>query len=233
MKKSKLILLLLSCGVLAGAIVFGIVLLQPQLRPQPHIQCEAMRPFISFNSVDYVNPSQTELAHPPSVNDLGSVVGTAGEGPHNVRYDCGLLSPGEQVYRFKDYRSSFRLAVRTSNGMFFFEVGHNPHARTGSDLFDIGGKVQFITVSPIDNLDSPTHTIHNPANVLKLVNEILTAPVATQCSFGGKEEALLFHLQDGSVVQLSYWPSGAWLSTDWPQCVQLPQDFAARLSQSN
>lgn len=89
MKKSKLILLLSLCSVLVSAIVFGIVLLLPLLRQHPHIQCEAMRPFISFNGVDYVNPSQTELAHPPTVNELGPIVGTAGEGPHDTNSHDG------------------------------------------------------------------------------------------------------------------------------------------------
>ncbi len=234
MKKNSLVLLLSLCVVLAGAAVFGIALLPSLLRPQPHIQCEAMRPFVSFNGVNYVNPSQTELAHPPAANELGPVVGTAGNGPHNVQYDCGLLSDGEPIYSVKGYQTSFRLAVRSSNGIFFFEVGQNPHARTGADLLDIGGKVQFITVGPIDNPGSPTRTIRNSVSVEKLVNEILAAPIAPQenCTFRGSEEALLFHLQDGSVVEISYWPSLTMLSTAWPQCVQLPQNFASLLAAS-
>lgn len=235
MKKNTLVLLLSLCVVVAGAVVFGIALLPSLLHPQPRIQCEAMRPFITFNGVNYANPSYIELAHPPVANELGPVVGTAGNGPDNVHYDCGLLNDGEQVYSIKGYQTSFRLAVRSSNEIFFFEVAQNPHARTGADLLDIAGKVQFITVAPIDNPDSATRTIRNPANILKLVNTIVTAPIApqAQCTFQGSQEALIFHLADGSVVEISYWPSITMLSTDWPQCVQLPQNFASLLMTSN
>lgn len=160
-------------------------------------------------------------------------MGTAGNGPQNVQYDCNMLNPGQQVYSIKGYQASFRLAVRTSNGVFFYEVGENPRARIGADLFDIEGKVQSLTVGPIDNPDSPTKTIRDPATIQKLVGEILAAPVIPNCSFRGKEEALLFHMKDGSLVELNYRPAGPGLQTGWPQCVQLPPDFATSLSARN
>lgn len=236
MKKKSLVLLLSLGLVLVGLVVSGIVLIPSLLRPQPHIpECEAMRPFLSFNGVNYVNPSQLELAHPPSANELGPIVGRAGNDPHDVQYDCGLLNPGDPVYRIQGYQPSFRLAVRSANGISFFEVGENPQARVGGDLLDIGGKVQFLTVGPIDQPEYPTHTIRNLANVEKLVNVMLAAPITpqAQCTFEGNEQALLFHLRDGSVVEISYWPSITRLGTGWPQCIQLPQDFATMLVTSN
>jgi hypothetical protein len=229
MKKSSALLLLLCCGVLVGALAIGITTLLRQFRPHPPIQCEAMRPLIAFNGISYLNPSQAELAHAPSASQLGQVVGTAGNGPQHVQYDCNLLNPGEQVYSIKGYQASFRLAVRTSNGVFFYDVGENPRARTGADLFDLAGKVQSLAIAPIDNPDSPTKTIRDPATIEKLVGEILAAPVISNCSSGGNEEALLFHMKDGSLVELRYWPAGQRLETRWPQCVQLPPDFANRL----
>jgi hypothetical protein len=229
MKKGSALLLLLCCGVLVGALAIGITALLREFRPHSYIECEAMRPLISFNGISYLNPSQGELAHAPSASELGPVVGTAGNGPQNVQYDCNLLNPGEQVYSIKGYQASFRLAVRTSNGVFFYDVGENPRARTGADLFDLAGKVQSLAVGPIDNPDSPTKIIRDPATIQKLIGEILAAPVIPNCSSGGNEEALLFHMKDGGLVELSYWPAGHGLQTQWPQCVHLPPDFATRL----
>jgi hypothetical protein len=93
--------------------------------------------------------------------------------------------------------------------------------------------VQSLSVGTIANPDSPTKTIRDPATIQKLVGEILGAPVIPNCSFGGNEEALLFHIKDGGLVELSYWPAEQGLQTQWPQCVQLPLDFATRLSASN
>lgn len=228
MKKNSALLLLLCCGVLVIALVIGIKTFTQQSHPR--FQCEAMRPLITFNSISYLNPSQAELAHAPSANELDHVVGTAGNGPQNVQYDCSLLDPGEQVYSIKGYQVSSRLAVKNSSGVSFFVVGENPRAKTGADLFDLESKVQFLTVGPIANPDSPTKTIRDPATIQKLVGEILAAPVIPNCSFAGDEEALLFHMKDGSLIELSYMPGGQGLQTQWPQCVQLPPDFVSTLS---
>jgi hypothetical protein len=228
MKKRTTILLLLFCGILVGALALGITTLVNQRHPQ--VQCEAMRPLIAFNGISYLNPPQIELTYAPSPGQLDHVVGTGGSGSQNVQYDCDILSPGEQVYSIKGYQTSFRLAVRTTDGVFFFDVGNNPRARTGADLFDLENKVQSLAVAPIDNPGSETKKISNPATVQKLVGEVLAAPVLSNCSFGGNEEALLFHMKDGSLLELNYWPAGQGLQTQWPQCVQLPADFATNFA---
>ena len=227
MKKRSVILLLLAGCILVGALTIGISTFLKQ--SQPHIECEAMRPFVSFHGISYVYPAQIELTSAPSSGQLNQVVGTGGSGSQNVHYDCDLLSPGEQVYSIKGYQTSFRLAVRTTNGVFFFDVGNNPKARTGADLFDLEKKVQALGIAPIDNPGSETRRISDPATVRKLVGEVLTAPILSDCSFAGNEKALLFHLKDGGLLELSYWPKGWGLETGWPQCLQLPQDFVNSL----
>ena len=91
------------------------------------------------------------------------------------------------------------------------------------------GGVQSVAVAPIDNPTSANKKISDPATVQKLVGEIQTAPVLSDCSFSN-EEALLFHMKDGSLLELSYWPAGKGLETEWPQCMQLPPDFVGRLA---
>jgi hypothetical protein len=228
MKRRSVILLLLLGGILIGVLAIGITTLLGQRHPQ--VQCEAMRPLISYNGISYLNPSQIELTYAPSPGQLDHVVGAGGSGSRNVQYDCNLLSPGEQVYSIKGYQTSFRLAVRTTDGIFFFDVGNNPRARTGTDLFDLENKVQSLAVAPIDNPGSETKTISDPATVQKLVGEVLAAPVISSCAFAGNEKALLFYMKDGELLELSYWPTGQGLETEWPQCVQLPQDFVNRLA---
>jgi hypothetical protein len=228
MKKRSTILLLLFCGILVGAMALGITTLLNLRHPQ--VQCEAMRPLISFNGINYQSPPQIELTYAPSSGQLDHVVGTGGSGSQNVQYDCGLLSPGEQVYNIKGYQTSFRLAIRTTDGVFFFDVSNNPLARTGADLFDLENKVQSLAVAPIDNPGSETKRISDPATVQKLMGEVLAAPVVSSCPFAGNEKALLFHLKDGGLLELMYWPTGQGLETEWPQCIQLPQDFLNSLS---
>lgn len=235
MKKKKILILLLSLGgaLVVGILASGIFLWQLYSRPQLVPMCEAMRPFISFAGINYDPATPIELAHTPPISELGPAVGVAGTGSQQVQYDCGLLNPGQQVYRFKDYPASFRLVVHTSTGLSFFDAGQNPQARTGGDLFAINGRVQALTIASPENPDSSLQTVQRPANVQKLVNAILSAPIAPKCTFPGGEKVLVFHLVDGSVLQLRYWPSEALLSTGWPQCIQLPPSFAHQFSESN
>ncbi len=229
MKKRSIIMPLIGICILIGVLAIGVTAYVRMNQPQPHLECEAMRPMLSFNGISYVNPSQIELAHAPATSQLDHLVGVGGFGSHDVQYDCSLLSTGEQVYSLKGYRPSFRLAVRSSNGVFIFDIGYNPKAKTGADLFDLVNKVQSMAVAPIDNPDKPATIISDPTTVQKLVNEVLAAPVISNCSFAGNEQALLFHMKDGSLFELEYWPTGLGLETGWPQCVQLPSNFPASL----
>lgn len=230
----KRLLALLLCGVLAFVLVAGAIwVLGRTLVSPPHIPCEAIRPLITYHGITYTPATAMESSHQLTEADLGAVVGTAGTGPHDVQYNCALLSSGQQVYRIIGYRDTFRLAARGQNGIFFFEVADNPSAQMGADLFDIDGKVQFITVAPFDNLGSPSKTVRDAQSIQVLTKIILAAQVARQCSYGQDEETLLFHLKDGNVVEADYSPTSQELGTGWPQCVTLPQRFAALLAASH
>jgi len=231
MKKHWFIALL--GGALITMIVAGsILLLRSIISPTHYIQCEAIRPIIVYNGISYSPATPIESSHQLTAANLGSVVGTAGSGPHNVQYTCDLLSPGQQVYRITGYNDTFRLAARSQNDVYFFEVGHNPHATLGADLFDIDGKVQFITVAPLNNPGSSSKTVRDPHSLQVLTKMVLEAPVAGQCSYEQDAEALLFHLKDGGIVETIYMPSSQALGTTWPQCVTLPHNFAATVSAS-
>jgi len=230
----KRLLALLLCGVLAFVLVAGAIwILGRALVSPPHIPCEAIRPLITYHGITYTPATAMESSHQLTEADLGAVIGTAGTGPHDVQYDCALLSPDQQVYRIIGYRDTFRLAARGQNGIFFFEVADNPSAKMGADLFDINGKVQFITVAPFGNPGSPSKTVRDPQSIQVLTKIILAAPVARQCSYGQDEEVFLFHLKDGNVVEADYGPTSQELGTGWPQCVTLPQRFAALLAASH
>lgn len=195
-----------------------------------------------FNGITYM-PRGDHL----SASDLVPIVGTFGSGRHNVHlYTCGSGSDIsaydlglQRVYSVKGYSPSFRLAVRTQYGISFFQVVQNPHAKTGSDLFDIRDKVQSID-DQVQPMDKPARTIHDPAEVQELVNKIMIAPVISNCSLGSaissgsKEDTLSFHLKDGSIVDMNYKPTKHKISTDWsqPQCVDMSQDFTKLLAES-
>ena len=71
---------------------------------------------------------------------------------HDANYqtqdgDAAFLDAGTPVYQVQGYAPTFRLAAYQDGKLTLFEADTNPHAKTGADLLDIGGKVQSIAVA--------------------------------------------------------------------------------------
>ncbi|MDP6604766.1 MAG: hypothetical protein QF664_00695, partial [Dehalococcoidia bacterium] len=115
--------------------------------------------------VDFIRPDGITYlrAAPPST------VGTADLGPEFGRVlfnvsknvtdpsyrakdgDSANLDSGTAVYTVGDYAPSFRLTARRDGRLLLYEADSNPRARRGSDLLDIGGRVEHIaTESAVD-----------------------------------------------------------------------------------
>jgi hypothetical protein len=128
--------------------------------------------------------------------------------------DAAFLQNGTPVYSVVGYSPSYRLWA----GGLLFEAYTSPKARKGSDLLDIGGKVDYIETDPAAGV-----IIREPARVAALVDMILNAPVnqKIQSKAEGQIVTVFFHLKDGTTVRRGYWPDQGLLSRG----IMLPEEF--------
>jgi hypothetical protein len=128
----------------------------------------------------------------------------------------------------RGYRPSFRLAVRTPEGIVSFEADINPRAKRGADLVDIAGKVRAISIECLAEGMAPISTIRETARVDALVTLILEARVDQQrLKAGPPRYFLAFALRDGTVVVRPYWSDVALLGRG----ILLPSTFRVALAQ--
>jgi len=107
----------------------------------------------------------------------------------------------------KGYKSTFRLAAydpNNNNHLVLYEADTNPNAKRGSDLLDIGGKVQYISVNKDDGTTQLAE-VKNSSQVLLLTQMALTAPVDQSRSLQNESRYFIsFHLKDGTAVTRAY-----------------------------
>ena len=88
------------------------------------------------------------------------------------------------------YATGFRLAAVWKDRIFLYQAWRNPRARTGRDLFDIGGKVRAIDVQRGEAAASEVGIraiIAEAADVEALVNLIMRATVRRPSPHGAGE----------------------------------------------
>jgi hypothetical protein len=140
--------------------------------------------------------------------------------------DAAFLDAGTPVYRVRGYAATFRLVARDAGRLTFYEADTNPHARTGSDLLDIGGKVRYIGVNSEQDSTTELGAVKDPTQVAALVAMVLAAHVDQ--SFQEHESStyfVAFHLDDGTAVTRAYWLSSGELT----QGILLPAQFGAAI----
>jgi len=122
--------------------------------------------------------------------------------------DAAFLDAGTAIYRVQGYAPTFRLAAHQGGHIVLFEADTDPHAKTGADLLDIGGKVQFITVTDDISGGEPVATLADAHLVTTLVSLLLAAPVdqSRQSGDATVRYFLAFHLADGTQVSRLYLP---------------------------
>jgi hypothetical protein len=169
--------------------------------------------FVRFGGITYVAKSD-RVGRLPTDVDLGPVFATVhfrlDGNVHDPHYqindgDAAFLDAGTPVYSVRGYAPTFRLNARTAGRLTFYEADTNPHATTGADLLDIGGKVRSIAVNSEQDGTTELGAVTDPTQVVALVAMVLGAPVDQknrECV--GTAYVLVFHLDDGTAVVRGY-----------------------------
>ena len=186
--------------------------------------------FIKLNDISYYGDYRSDSI---DENDL-SLYDKIRHNVNNVRNpaykikngDAAFLEAGTPVYSVAGYAPTFRLVARKNQELFIYEVGSNPKAKIGSDLLDIGGKVDYISINSAIDGKSELASIREQTQVDYLVRMILEAPVDQDSSKTGSEQYFLeFHLKDGTVTKQSYFLDTGVLHRG----IQLPEEFGAAI----
>lgn len=182
-------------------------------------------------SIDWVDLVQwngiTYLPTPPlaaggSTPALGALLGTtkrklAGNETdpayHLKNGDAAILEAGTPMFAVGEYRTTFRIAVTASGRTVIYEADTNPAARSGADLMDLRGLIDYIGVQGSDGR-SELAAIHDAAVISRLVELVLQAPVDQSVGRpqAGTQYFLAFHFRDGTQSLRAYWPSTGELS---------------------
>lgn len=174
--------------------------------------------YISFDGVDYVRWAE-EPGRPLVRGDLGPEFGVVtcsfGEDsrgcPYGIDAGAAFMPAGTRTYAVRGYATDFRLAAVWKDRIFLYQAWRNPRARTGRDLFDIGGKVRAIDVQRGEAAASGAGIraiIAEAADVEALVNLIVRAPVRRPLPHGPGELRywLTFWFIDGTTLGRPYFP---------------------------
>jgi hypothetical protein len=193
--------------------------------------------FIKFDGITYL-ANRSETSQPLQAHDLGRVFatvqfkleGNVDDPTYQTRDgDAAFLEPGTPVYTVKDYAPHFRLAVKQQEGILLYEADTNPNARHGSDLLDIGDKVQYLGINSGQDGITELGALNDQQQVAALVNMVLHAPVdQTRQDQTGNRYFIAFHLHDGTLVIRSYWTQSRELSRG----IMMPEKFGVTVEQA-
>lgn len=170
--------------------------------------------FVRFGGITYV-ATREPVGRLPTDADLGPVFATVHyrlEGNvDDPNYqtkdgDAAFLDAKTSVFRFRGYAPTFRLLARNAGRLTIYEADTNPHARTGADLLDIGGKVDSIGVNSAQDGTTELGAVKDPTQVTALVAMALAAPVdQSRQEHESSTYFIAFHLDDGTAVTRAYW----------------------------
>ena len=193
--------------------------------------------FVMLEGTTFINNYPDK--NPLTERDLGEPVGevlcrlsdnVTDPGYDSQNGDAGFLDPGTIVYAVKGYDPSFRVAARgglNPDGYTLYEADTVPDAAVGRDLLDIEGKVRYIGINSFRDGTTEIARIDDPAEVERLVELVLSAPVEQDNDIPGyKGEVIIeFHLEDGTSVLRNFFPSGPELMRG----IHVPQEFATAI----
>jgi hypothetical protein len=176
---------------------------------------------VQFGGIQYV-ATIDRGGRAPTDADVGPVFATVhfklADNVHDPSYrlkdgDAAFLDAGTPVYSVPGYAPTFRLVARLTSRLTFYEADTNPHAHSGADLLDIGGKVRSIGVNSQQDGTTELGVVKDPTQVLALVTMVLGAKVNQ--SYQERDSAsyfIAFHLDDGTAVTRAYWLGSGELS---------------------
>jgi hypothetical protein len=206
--------------------------------PTPHTIIDWVD-FVQFNGIMYVANSDSHANAQLVAADLGPQFTTvkfkvdgniSNSGYHPKDGDAAFLNVGTPVYTVKGYASTFLLAAYYNNQIVRYMIDRNPHATTGADLLDIGGKVTRIGVNSETDGTTELGAISDPAKVQSLVALVLAAPVKQNVppASSGTRYFIAFHLRDGFTVIRAYWLENGELAHG----IMLPTAFRTAIEQA-
>jgi len=174
--------------------------------------------YITFDGIDYLRWPE-EPGRALTRDDLGIEFATVecsfGEDllgcPFGMDGSAAFLPAGTRVYAVRGYRTSFRLAAVWQDRIFLYQAWRNPHAKTGGDLWAIGGKVRTIDVQrgePVSERRRAPASITGASDVEALVRMIVGGPVGRPRppAAGDAHYWLRLWLIDGTVLERPYFP---------------------------
>ncbi len=169
---------------------------------------------VQFGGIQYM-ASTSPIGRAPTDADVGPVFATVqfkfADNVHDPGYqlkdgDAAFLDAGTPVSSVRGYAPTFRLVARCAGRLTFYEADTNPHASTGADLLDIGGKVHAIGVNSQQDGTTELGVVKDPTQVVALVTMIFDAPVNQRTQERDSASYFLaFHLDDGTAVTRAYW----------------------------
>ena len=185
--------------------------------------------FIKLNDITYTRVSETAPIDETDLVLYAEIKHRVAGNVHNPDYkmrngDAAYHEAGTPVYAIAGYAPTSRLAVKRGEDCLIYHVSNNPSAKTGGDLWDIGGKVEYIGVNgTVDGAELAS--ISEQTEVNELVRMVLEAAVDQGAQNRGSEQYFLeFHLNDGTTTTASYWLDTAALGQ-----IQLPAEFGATI----
>ena len=181
--------------------------------------------FIKLNGILYLGMYRSDSINQDSLSPYDTI---KRRNEHVTRDgDAVILEAGTPVYALPDYAPAFRLAVKDGGGVHVYQVSRNPRAQKGSDVLDIGGKVDYIAIRrPGDRSD--VAAITDEAQIDRLVQMVLEAPGGSTVliNTGVQRVTLSFHLADDTKVEGFFWVDSGIMS---PPGLQLPEEFSAAI----
>jgi hypothetical protein len=161
--------------------------------------------------------STSRVGRPLTESDLGSeyarVQFQLANNVHDPHYqpkdgDASYREPGTIIYAVNGYKPQFRLAVRSAEGaIVLYEADSSAAAQTGTDLLDLGGKVNHIGINSQEDSVTELGSISDPQQVANLTALVLAAPITAHPTRSGTVMYfIVFYLADGTAVSRAYWP---------------------------
>ncbi len=171
---------------------------------------------IMFNDVKYQGEQTISVDDNVEVK-LGEIYGIidfkVADVVHDPSYqivngDSTFHDIGTEVYEIKGYSTEFRLGIKNEeNSIRIYEAFENAKAKSGIDILDIMGKVQYISLN--SEIDGKTElgTIEDKEKVDYIINEIMESDLEYILELDYSYRYFIeFHLNDGTSVTRNFLP---------------------------
>jgi hypothetical protein len=185
--------------------------------------------FIKFNDITYLGKHDVLPLAESQLSPYREIEFKVADNVTDLNYkikngDAAFLDPGTPVYSLSGYSPYFRLVAKRNQSLRIYESDSNPKAKTGADLLDIEGKVEYIKISGSMGGTTQQAFFKDQLQVTSLVSMIIKSPVNQSLPVNGPlSYSLEFHLKDGTISVRGYLLDKNTLSRG----IQLPTEFSS------